>query len=55
MNVLEVDQQMQISSLMCPDSVSMFLDFQAVLPSVSHEFLLTALREVGIPAEVLCF
>jgi hypothetical protein len=54
-NVVEIDHALQQTSLVQQEGLGIFFDFQAAFPSVCHEFLLSVLTAVGVPAGFLQF
>ena len=54
-NVADVDELMMQTALQRPQGAAWFFDFQAAFPSVSHVFLLSALRAAGLPSWLLRF
>eukprot|EP00969_Alexandrium_andersonii_P195358 8630917-Alexandrium_andersonii.AAC.1 len=48
-NILQAECTMQRYSLQHPRAVAIFLDFKAAFPSVSREFMWTALRGINLP------
>ena len=51
-NVADVDEHMQATSLEEEQGLAVFLDFAAAFPSLCHGFIMTSLRELGVPAEL---
>ena len=49
-NLIQVDAAMAVRSLEDPRSAAIFLDFEAAFPSMSQEYIVRVLEEVGLPA-----
>ena len=54
-NVLDVDFEAMRVSLKTEHGLLVLFDFRAAFPSVSHEFLISCLRYLGLPAYVMNF
>eukprot|EP00973_Karenia_brevis_P059168 8237653-Karenia_brevis.AAC.1 len=54
-NVVDVDEGMQTTSLTHERGLAIFLDFAAAFPSLSHGFIMTTLREMGVPQSLQCY
>ena len=55
LNVIEVEDCMTRTSLNQNKGGAIFFDFRAAFPSISHEFLLETLTDIGIPDHILAY
>ena len=54
-NILDIDYDAMTVSLKCKKGALLFFDFKAAFPSVSHRFLINALRNIGLPDHAISF
>jgi len=54
-NVIDIDFESMRVSLTKPSGAVVFFDFKAAFPSVSHQFLMQALTDIGFPDHAIAF
>ena len=54
-NVIDIDYAAMTVSLTCAKGATMFFDFKAAFPSVSHDFFKPSLSFIGLPPSTLSF
>ena len=54
-NVIEMEHNMQLGSLLSQKALAIFFDFQAAFPSVCHGFLIDMMEAIRMPPDLLTF